>query len=366
MERLLSGTCFNVALEVEMQINLEQRYAIKFCVKLENSATETLAMIEKAYGNDALSKAQVFRWHKTFKEGREDVEDEQRSGRPSTAHTLDNVAKVRAALNTDRRLSVRLIADKVELPKSIVHEIITTELQMRKICAKLVPKVLTDDQKENRVSISRELLHRVGSEPGFLERVITGDESWVFEYDPETKRQSSEWHSPGSPRPRKARMSKSRIKSMLIVFFDSKGVVHKEFLPPGQTINAAFYLEVLKRLRNRVARVRPEIANNWILHHDNAPSHGSMLVKEFLAKQMVPTLPQPPYSPDLAPADFFLFPRLKSHLKGHHFGTVENVQAAVTSVLKDIHVQEFQASFRAWQSRWQRCIDARGCYFEDF
>lgn len=349
-----------------MEANLEQRYSIKFCVKLGNSATETLEMIEKAYGNQALSRAQVFRWHKTFREGREGVEDEQRSGRPSTAHTSDNTEKVRAVLNSDRRLSVRLIADRVDLPKSIVHDIITTELQMRKICAKLVPKVLTDEQKENRVLVSRDLLDRVGSEPGFLDRVITGDESWVFEYDPETKRQSSEWHSPGSPRPRKARMSKSRIKSMLIVFFDSKGVVHKEFLQSGQTVNAAFYVEVLKRLKKRVARVRPEIADNWILHHDNAPSHTSMLVKEFLTKQIIPTVPQPPYSPDLAPADFFLFPRLKSRLKGHHFGTIENVQAAVTSILKEIDVDEFQSSFHAWRSRWHRCIDAQGCYFENF
>ena len=104
------------------------------------------------------------------------------------------------------------------LPKSIVHEIVTTELQVRKVCAKLVAKVLIDEQKENRVSISRELLDRVRGNPDFLEQVITGDETWVFEYDPETKRQSSEWHTTGSPRPKKARMSKSKMKSMLCFF----------------------------------------------------------------------------------------------------------------------------------------------------
>ena len=70
---------------------------------------------------------------------------------------------------------------------------------MRKVCAKLVPKVLTDEQKENRVSISRELLDRVRGDPNFFEQVITGDETWVFEYDPETKRQSSEWHTTRVP-----------------------------------------------------------------------------------------------------------------------------------------------------------------------
>jgi len=122
-------------------------------------------------------------------------------------------------------------------------------------------------------------------------------------------------------------------------------------------------VEVLKRLKTRVARVRPEIANTWVLQHDNVPSHASLLVREFLEKQTVATLPQPPYSPDLAPPNFFLFPRLKSSLKGHHFGTVKNVQAAVTSALKEIPVQDFQASYDAWQNCWQQCIDAQQCYF---
>ena len=161
-------------------------------------------------------------------------------------------------------------------------------------------------------------------------------------------------------------MSKSKVKLMLIAFFDSKGVVDKEFVPPGQTVNAAFYVEVLTWLKKRVARIHPEIANTWVLHHDNAPSRASLLVREFLAKQTMATLPQPPYSPVLAPPDFFLFPQLKSILKGHHFGTVENVQAAVTNALKGIPVQDFQASYDAWHNHWQRCIDAQGCYFEGY
>jgi hypothetical protein len=80
----------------------------------------------------------------------------------------------------------------VRLPKSIVHETVTTELHMQKVCAKLVPKVMTDKQKENRVLISCEISYCVRGEPDFLEHVITGDETWVFKYDPEIKRQSSE------------------------------------------------------------------------------------------------------------------------------------------------------------------------------
>ena len=151
------------------------------------------------------------------------MEDEQRAGRPSTARTENNVARVKVVLDRDRRLQVRLIAEEVGLPKTDVHRIITEDLHMRKICAKLVPKNLSDEQKDNRVLVSREILDRVKSEPDFLQGVITGDETWIFEYDPTTKRQSSEWHTSESPRPKKARMSKSRVKSMLIIFFLFKG-----------------------------------------------------------------------------------------------------------------------------------------------
>jgi len=107
-------------------------------------------------------------------------------------------------------------------------------------------------------------------------------------------------------------------------FFDSRGIVHKEFVPPGQTVNPAFYKDVLEQLRKRFQRVRTDIADDWVLHHDNAPAHTALSVGEFLAKKYIPVLPHPPYSSDLAPCDFYLFPKLKLKLKGHHFGTIEN------------------------------------------
>ena len=141
--------------------------------------------------------------------------------------------------------------------------------------------------------------------------------------DPETKRQSEERHTKSSPRPQKAHMSRSRVKTMIIVFFDSCGIVHKESVPPGQTVNHVFYKDVLERLRKRVQRARRNIADNWVLHHVNVPAQTALSIREFLGKKNIPLLPHPPYSPDLSPCDFFLYPKLKSKLKGHHFGTME-------------------------------------------
>nr|XP_012140868.1 PREDICTED: putative uncharacterized protein FLJ37770 [Megachile rotundata] len=111
-----------------MQPSLEQRIAIKFCVKLGKTATETVAIIKSAYKEDALSDQQVFRWHKAFLKGREEVDDEDRAGRPSTTTTADNVTRMRELLNSDRRLSVRLMTDMLNIPKTQVYDIVTNHI----------------------------------------------------------------------------------------------------------------------------------------------------------------------------------------------------------------------------------------------
>jgi len=107
----------------------EQRYAIKFCVKLKKSATETFASLTEAYGDATLSRTMVFRWHKAFKEGRENVEDDPRSGRPISSTNDENVEVVRAVMVKDRRLSVRMIAEETGLDRNTIHRILTDHLR---------------------------------------------------------------------------------------------------------------------------------------------------------------------------------------------------------------------------------------------
>ncbi|UYV65869.1 hypothetical protein LAZ67_3005764 [Cordylochernes scorpioides] len=203
------------------------------------------------------------------------------------------------------------------------------------------------------------MLNELENNPDFLDNVVTGDESWTFQYDPETKAQSSEWHTPASPRPKKARMSKSPVKTMLIVFFDKQGLIHKEFVPQGKTVNAEFYKEVLRRLHKAVKRKRQDLAQRWRLHHDNAPAHTAFLVTSYLTRIGVEVLPQPPYSPDMRPPDFFLFPKVKGCLKGHRFDDIPNIQRAVTKALTWITPTDYSGAYEAWKTRWQRCVDAQ-------
>jgi histone-lysine N-methyltransferase SETMAR len=142
----------------------------------------------------------------------------------------------------------------------------------------------------------------INGDKNFLDKVIIGDDSWRFAYDPETKRQSSEWVGEHSPRPKKLRFQKSKVKMMLIVFFDSQGIVQKEFVQEGYTVNAEYYKGVSDRLISRIQRVLPvlyRIRDFFLLH--NTPAHSAAKIRQFLTQKQVTTLNHPPYSPDLSP-----------------------------------------------------------------
>ena len=111
---------------------------------------------------------------------------------------------------------------------------------MRKICAKMVERLLNDGQKERRVLVCQVILKEVETETDMLSRVVTGDESWILELDSLTKRQSLEWKSASSPRPKKVTLFNSKIKVMRIVFFDVYGIVHTESCHRAKLLTRTF------------------------------------------------------------------------------------------------------------------------------
>ncbi|UYV76804.1 hypothetical protein LAZ67_14002066 [Cordylochernes scorpioides] len=238
-----------------------------------------------------------------FSEGREDVNDEERAGRPSTSTTDEKINEVKKMILANRRITVREVAEDLNISDGSCHSIFINDLGMRRVAAKFVPKLLNCDQKQHRMNIANEMLDSVRDDPNLLQRVITGDEAWVYGYDVETKAQSSQWKLPHEPRPKKVRQVRSNVKVLLTVFIDCRGVVHHEFLPQGRTVNKEYYLQVMRNLREEIRQKRPDLWKNkdWLLHHDNAPAHTSLLVRDFLAKNNALMMPQPPYSPDLAP-----------------------------------------------------------------
>jgi transposase len=115
-----------------------------------------------------------------------------------------------------------------------------------------------------------------------------------------------------------------------------------------------------------VRRKRPDLwaATTWQLHHDNAPAHSSHLIQTFLAKHSIPVVRQAPYSPDMAPCDFWLFPKLKMPLKGTRFEAREDIMRNATAQLNTIPKDAFQKCFQQWRDRWDKCVHYQWDYFE--
>ena len=174
--------------------------------------------------------------------------DDKREERPSfkTSDVVKN--EVRDVIDGDRSLTVREAADKCVISKTTVHDILVQELHMNRICAWWVPRMLSEENMmTNRTEASRQFLRKfIQSGIGFLDRIITTDETWFHYYDPETKQQSSQWENIDSPRPKKSKVSKSLGKYMFILFMDMKGMILTHAVPRGQTINADYYCKVCK------------------------------------------------------------------------------------------------------------------------
>ena len=156
-------------------------------------------------------------------------------------------------------------------------------------------------------------------------------------------------------------------KALPIVFFDIRGIVHFKFLPQGQTVNQTIYKEILRRLVRSVHDKSQSLweAHAWTLHHDNAPVHTALSICQFLAEKNIATLEHPPYFLNLALCDFFLFPKIKSVLKGTQFSDIDSIKMAVTTELKKIPENAFQEFFESWKRQMHKCFQVEGDYFEE-
>ena len=145
-----------------------------------------------------------------------------------------------------------------------------------------------------------------------------------------------------------------------------RGVVHHEFLPEGQTVNKEYYSGIMRRLREEIHQKRPDLwANNsWILHHDNAPSHNAIVIRENLPKNETNIIQQPPNSPVLAPCNFFLFGRLKKPLCGTRYSNRDEVMEKSKMALMAIPQTDYKKCFEDWIKRCHKCVAVDGEYFE--
>jgi len=197
------------------------------------------------YGQSTVSQRKVYEWVERFKSGRTCVTDEGCSGRPSTSRTQDHIDRADAMIREDRQITVSEVVAHLDISYGSTYGILEDDLGYRKVCAQWVPKGLTVVHKRQRVVLVTQFVRRYEEEPSILERIVTGDKTWVHHCDPESKRQSMEWRHSSSSAQKKFRRQPSAKKVMLALFWDMHGPILVHFQAHGQTVNSANYCAML-------------------------------------------------------------------------------------------------------------------------
>jgi len=212
----------------------EQRIVIQFLVKKGTPIDEIVKRLKAVFAEDTLLTSPICEWAKRFKEGRTSVDDDKRAGAPRTAVRRDNITAVDFATKEARRISVLELSSNIGVSAESRDTIIHEHLLYSKVTARWVPKMLTEQHKQARVSACQQLLDRFSAEgETFPERIVTRDETWVHHYTPET--------SVTFPSPRKFRVQRSAGKVMATVFWDIKGVLLLDFLERNHTVTGQHY-----------------------------------------------------------------------------------------------------------------------------
>ncbi|CAH1978033.1 unnamed protein product [Acanthoscelides obtectus] len=243
-----------------------------------------------------------------FKRGRVTLSDDPRVGSPKTAVTQENVDAVRKLIIEDRHVTYREIEASLKISKTSIQKILHEEF------------------------------------------IVSGDESWIYCYEPENKRQSAVWVFQGEEKPTKVIRSRS-------------GHIATIPLNEQRTVTADWYTTIyLPKVITELRKINPE--RRIILHQDNASTHTAQKQRQYLTEENVELLDRPPYGPDLSPNDFFTFPKIKNRLRGQRFESPEEAVDAFKNAVLDLPANEWNKCFKNWFERMQMCINLRGEYFE--
>ena len=288
-------------------------------------------------------------------------------GRPKSTVTKANIAAVKIVVEQDARLSVKDIASCTGISEGSVQTILNKRLDLRKVCARWVPHLLTEEQKTQRLKCTRELLKTYVCNSWVISNLLTGDETWVHMFEPQRRADNKQWKQKDQKCPCIAKRTISSKKMLYAIFFNSSGLVLQMPCPSGHTVTGRFYKNsVLKKVKEFYNKKRPSKGWSGVhLLHDNASSHKCEAVKSFLASGKVKVLNHPPYSPDLSPCDF-LFPRLRKMLSRNKYTCTSrsSLGSAIYQCLQQIPKEDYLSAFRDWVKRLQKCVSVKGEYSE--
>jgi histone-lysine N-methyltransferase SETMAR len=320
---------------------------------------EIKEMVDAAFGDQTLQNTAIYAIIKKVKAG-ESTADMRHLNPKKTVRTPELIASVAATIEEDRRLSMEVIAATHEVSEKIIFNILHQDLGLEKKSARWVPKLLSEEQKQERIRVCSDLIAAVHRRSKvMLDAIVTMDETMVSYHTPETKKQSKQW----IPGPLKAQVHASRTKQIVVAFFDSRGIIYTHIVPRGATINATYTIKVLATFLEHFKKRPAMAAQQWWFHWDNAPVHTAASVKEWMAAKGIQVLEHPPYLPDLAPTDFFLFRRVKEALVGTTLDQ-DSLKTAWEGVIRTITANDFATAFRRWFERAEKCVRIGGNFVE--
>ena len=255
-----------------MDQKTEIRSYIKCRIRLYIDSKQIFNELCGIYGPQTISMRTVFRWVNAFKAGKFSVEDDTCPGRPKTSVTKANIAAVKIVIEQDAGLSVKDIASCTGISEGSVQTILKKRLDLRKVCARWVPHLLTEVQKTQHLKCARELLKTYkGCNSRVISNLLTGDETWVHMFEPQRRADNKQWKRNDKKCSCIAKRTISSKKMLFTIFFNTSG----PFVQSGHTVTRRFYKNsVLKKVKEFYNKKRPSKGWSGVhLLHDNASSH---------------------------------------------------------------------------------------------
>ena len=259
-----------------MDQKTEIRSYIKCGIRLNIDSKQIFNELCGIYGHQTISMRLDFRWVKEFKAGKFSVEDDNCPGRPKTSFTKANIVAVKIVVKQDALLSVKDIASCTGISEGSVQTVLKKRLDLRKVCARWVPHLLTEEQKTQCLECARELLKTYkGCNSQVISNLLTCDETWVHLFEPHRRADNKQLKRKDKKRPCIIKRTISSKKMLYAVFFNSSGPVVQVPYPSGHTVTGRFYKNsVLKKVKEFYNKKRPSKGWSGIhLLHDNACSH---------------------------------------------------------------------------------------------
>lgn len=338
----------------------EKRGIIYYNWKKGLNVEESFNDISKTFGYQLVSESTIRRWNKEFNRERASLKDEIRGGRIPSVVTTENIEKVRSLIIENPKVSCRDIMEDVGIGASSTQKILHEHLLVRKIFTKWVPHFLTSAQKKERLNLCKKNL-KILKDGGYRvwSKIVTGDETSVPIFSIPTRQESAQWVFEDEDPPTQCKSQNSRKKLIFTTFFRSTGLVLNLRLEGQKTVTSKYFTEVcLPKMLDKIQ------IKGLILHYDNASSHTAGGTQKFITDNKITLMQHPPYSPDLAPCDFWLFPKLKKALRGTKFETPEEIEDFINEFYATISLEEWRGVYEMWMKRMKKCIKVHGEYFE--